>query len=77
MLLLVLGKGKTGSIVAQVARERGHSVRVLDFRENTGASALTAPSLCAAESVPAVRSSGMLGTGMPSCSNKTQRKRIR
>ena len=44
MLLLVLGKGKTGSLVAQVARERGHSVRVLD-RENEGASALTAPTL--------------------------------
>ncbi len=44
MLLLVLGKGKTGSLVAQVARERGHSVRVLD-RENAGAGALTAPTL--------------------------------
>jgi 4-hydroxy-tetrahydrodipicolinate reductase len=45
MLLLVLGKGKTGSLVAQVARERGHSVRVLDYRENNGASALTAPTV--------------------------------
>ncbi|WP_263356942.1 4-hydroxy-tetrahydrodipicolinate reductase [Acidicapsa ligni] len=45
MLLLVLGKGKTGSLVAQIARERGHSVRVLDYRENHGASALTAPTL--------------------------------
>ena len=45
MLLLVVGKGKTGSLVAQVARERGHSVRVLDLRENSGASALTAPTL--------------------------------
>jgi 4-hydroxy-tetrahydrodipicolinate reductase len=45
MLLLVLGKGKTGSLVAQVAREHGHSVRVLDLRENTGASALTAPTV--------------------------------
>jgi 4-hydroxy-tetrahydrodipicolinate reductase len=45
MLLLILGKGKTGSLVAQVAREHGHSVRVLDFRENSGASALTAPTL--------------------------------
>jgi 4-hydroxy-tetrahydrodipicolinate reductase len=44
MLLLVLGKGKTGSIVAQVARERGHSVRVMD-RENSGASALTGPTV--------------------------------
>lgn len=45
MLLLVLGKGKTGSQVAQVARERGHSVRVLDLHENSGASSLTAPLL--------------------------------
>jgi len=44
MLLLILGKGKTGSIVAQIARERGHSVRVMD-RENAGAGALTAPLL--------------------------------
>jgi 4-hydroxy-tetrahydrodipicolinate reductase len=45
MLFLVLGKGKTGSLVTQVARERGHSVRVLDFTENHHASALTAPAL--------------------------------
>jgi len=45
MLLLVLGKGKTGSQVAQVAREHGHSVRVLDLHENRGASSLTAPLL--------------------------------
>jgi 4-hydroxy-tetrahydrodipicolinate reductase len=45
MLILVLGKGKTGSLVAQVARERGHGVRVLDFNENREASALTAAAL--------------------------------
>jgi 4-hydroxy-tetrahydrodipicolinate reductase len=45
MLLLVLGKGKTGSIVAAVARERGHSVRVLDQAENRDAAALTAPTV--------------------------------
>lgn len=45
MLLLVLGKGKTGSQVAQVAREHGHSVRVLDLLENKGAAALTAPTV--------------------------------
>ena len=45
MLFLVLGKGKTGSLVTQVARERGHSVRVLDYTENHHASALTAPAL--------------------------------
>jgi len=45
MLILVLGKGKTGSLVAEVARERGHGVRALDIDENRNASALTAPNL--------------------------------
>lgn len=45
MLILVLGKGKTGSLVAEVARERGHGVRSLDINENQQASALTGPSL--------------------------------
>jgi 4-hydroxy-tetrahydrodipicolinate reductase len=51
MLVLVLGKGKTGSLVAQVARERGHGVRALDITENEGASALTAPSLAGVDVV--------------------------
>ncbi|HEY2469138.1 MAG TPA: dihydrodipicolinate reductase C-terminal domain-containing protein [Terracidiphilus sp.] len=51
MLLLVLGKGKTGSLVAEVARERGHGVRVLDFNENQHASALTAPNLAGVDAV--------------------------
>lgn len=42
MNLLVLGKGKTGSLVAEVARERGHQVRVLGAAENANAQALTA-----------------------------------
>jgi 4-hydroxy-tetrahydrodipicolinate reductase len=45
MLFLVLGKGKTGSLVAEVARERGHGVRALDIHENQHASALTGPNL--------------------------------
>ena len=43
MRVLVLGHGKTGKLVASVAAERGHSVHVLDARENTNASALTPP----------------------------------
>jgi 4-hydroxy-tetrahydrodipicolinate reductase len=43
MRILVLGVGKTGKIVAQVAAERGHSVHVLDAKENKDAAALTAP----------------------------------
>lgn len=51
MLILVLGKGKTGSLVAEVARERGHGVRALDITENEHASALTAPTLAGVDVV--------------------------
>jgi 4-hydroxy-tetrahydrodipicolinate reductase len=51
MLFLVLGKGKTGSLVAEVARERGHSVRALDITENEHASALTASTLASVDVV--------------------------
>ncbi len=43
MRILVLGHGKTGKLVAEVAAERGHSVHVLDAKENQNAAALTAP----------------------------------
>ncbi len=43
MRVLVLGHGKTGKLVAEVAAERGHSVHVLDAKENPNASALTPP----------------------------------
>jgi len=40
MNLLLLGKGKTGSLVAEVARERGHQVRALGSADNPGGAAL-------------------------------------
>jgi 4-hydroxy-tetrahydrodipicolinate reductase len=40
MHLLILGKGKTGSLVAEVARERGHTVRAVGSAENEGGQAL-------------------------------------
>src|SRR5580698_707643 len=43
MRVLVLGMGKTGKLVAEVAAERGHSVHVLDAKENAAAAALTPP----------------------------------
>jgi 4-hydroxy-tetrahydrodipicolinate reductase len=43
MRVLVLGAGKTGKLVAEVAATRGHSVNVLDAQENKEASALTPP----------------------------------
>ena len=45
MQFLILGKGKTGSLVAEIARERGHIVRALDIDENPHAAALTAANL--------------------------------
>jgi 4-hydroxy-tetrahydrodipicolinate reductase len=41
MNLLLLGQGKTGSLIGEVARERGHTVEVLTSKENDHASALT------------------------------------
>jgi 4-hydroxy-tetrahydrodipicolinate reductase len=47
MNLLILGCGKTGSVVAEVARARRHHVRVLSAAENPGASALKPDALSA------------------------------
>ena len=43
MRILVLGQGKTGKLVAEVAAQRGHGVHVLDAKENKDAAALTPP----------------------------------
>lgn len=45
MNILVLGRGNTGSLVAEVARPRGHAVGVLCSADNPQASALTADRL--------------------------------
>jgi 4-hydroxy-tetrahydrodipicolinate reductase len=41
MHLLILGRGKTGSLVAEVAAERRHHVQTIDETENDNARALT------------------------------------
>jgi 4-hydroxy-tetrahydrodipicolinate reductase len=41
MKLLLLGAGKTGQLVAEVARQRGHEVKVLRSADNAHASGLT------------------------------------
>ena len=51
MQILVLGKGKTGSLVADVARERGHVVRALDIDDNPHASALSVAKLAGVDVV--------------------------
>ena len=45
MKLLLLGAGKTGSLVADVARERGHEIETLRSVANPSASALTKENL--------------------------------
>src|SRR5271156_3094482 len=45
MNFLILGRGKTGALVAEVARSRRHHVRVLCAAENVGCRALTPESL--------------------------------
>lgn len=51
MLFLVLGRGRTGGLVAKVAHERGHGVRVVGEEENRNAMALTAPFLAGFDAV--------------------------
>jgi 4-hydroxy-tetrahydrodipicolinate reductase len=45
MNILVLGKGKTGALVADIARERGHAVRSIGSAENSGGAAVRADAL--------------------------------
>jgi 4-hydroxy-tetrahydrodipicolinate reductase len=45
MNILLLGRGKTGSLVAEVARQRGHEVQVVGAAENADCTALTAEKL--------------------------------
>jgi 4-hydroxy-tetrahydrodipicolinate reductase len=45
MNFLLLGRGKTGSLVAQAARQRGHDVRVVGAAENVACEVLTPDNL--------------------------------
>lgn len=45
MNILVLGRGKTGSLVAEVAGQRRHHVRVAGTKDNADGAALAAPKL--------------------------------
>src|ERR1700722_14533491 len=51
MNILILGRGKTGSLVAEVARERSHHVHPVGAAENPKAAALTAERLAAIDVV--------------------------
>jgi 4-hydroxy-tetrahydrodipicolinate reductase len=51
MNLLLLGHGKTGSIVAEIARDHGHMLDILDEPDNANASGLTSERLRAIDVV--------------------------
>jgi 4-hydroxy-tetrahydrodipicolinate reductase len=51
MNLAVIGRGKTGSLVAEVARQRKHTVKVLGAADNAHASALTSERLAGVDVV--------------------------
>jgi len=51
MNLLVLGRGKTGSLAAEVAAERKHHVRVVNSKENPACAILTPETLQAIDAV--------------------------
>jgi len=45
MNILLLGRGKTGSLVAEAARQRGHQLQIAGASENANGAALTAEKL--------------------------------
>ncbi|HVJ08146.1 MAG TPA: 4-hydroxy-tetrahydrodipicolinate reductase [Acidisarcina sp.] len=51
MLFVMLGQGKTGKLVGEVARERGHAVRVVSEEDNANGAALTAEFLKGVDAV--------------------------
>jgi 4-hydroxy-tetrahydrodipicolinate reductase len=51
MKLLLLGRGKTGSLVAEIARRRGHDVQVVGAADNDACAALAAERLRAVDVV--------------------------
>jgi 4-hydroxy-tetrahydrodipicolinate reductase len=67
MNILLLGRGKTGSLVAEVARQRRHSVQVVGATENAGAAALADDKLREIEVVIDFTGPACVGTHIEAC----------
>ncbi len=67
MNLLLLGRGKTGSLVAEVARERGHAVRVLGAADNADGRGLTPSALAEIDVVVDFTTSESVLTNIERC----------
>ncbi len=51
MNFVLVGRGKTGSLVEEIAKERGHRVRVIEIEENENGAALTREKLNGVDAV--------------------------
>jgi 4-hydroxy-tetrahydrodipicolinate reductase len=51
MLFVILGQGKTGKLVSDIALERGHTVRIVNEEDNENGAALTADLLKGVDAV--------------------------
>jgi 4-hydroxy-tetrahydrodipicolinate reductase len=67
MNLLLLGRGKTGQLVAEVARERKHEIRVLGAADNPQGSALTGTKLHEVDLVIDFTVPGAVVTNIEAC----------
>jgi 4-hydroxy-tetrahydrodipicolinate reductase len=69
MNLLLLGRGKTGSAVAEVAAERKHRIAIIGAKENESAAALTAETLRAVDAVIDFTTPHCVLTNVEACVN--------
>lgn len=67
MKFLILGRGKTGSLIAEIAKERGHSVVTLGSAENRDAQALTAAFLADFDAVVDFTSPEAVAANLGAC----------
>jgi 4-hydroxy-tetrahydrodipicolinate reductase len=67
MNIFVLGRGKTGALVAEVARERGHQVRVIGAEENRNAAALTPAALASVDALIDFTTPAAVVSNLPAC----------
>lgn len=67
MRLLVLGRGKTGALVAELARERGHQVEVMGAADNPAGAALTPERLTDTEVVIDFTTPGAVVANIEKC----------
>jgi 4-hydroxy-tetrahydrodipicolinate reductase len=67
MNLLVLGRGKTGALVAEFARERHHRVHVLSGADNQNGSGLTPEALREVDTVIDFTTPGAVRTNIDAC----------